>query len=94
MIVYNKITSTIASIRPEKRRQVLPPTIVQMRVNGCKKCKTFGLSAWIREVQIIYCTFERKSSEIDTWNRNIVIAATFVVAEKDSLSQSRLERKR
>ena len=50
-----------------------------MRVNGCKKCKTFGRSAWIREVQYIYGTFERKSREIGTWNRNIVIAATFVV---------------
>jgi hypothetical protein len=65
-----------------------------MRVNECKKCKTFCLSTWIREVQYIYGTFERKNSEIGTWNRNIVIAATFVVPEKDSLSQSRQERKR
>ena len=74
----------ISSIRPEKRWQVFPPTIVQMRVNECKQCTTFGLLAWIREVQYIYGTFERKNIEIGTWNRNIVIAATFVVPEKDS----------
>ena len=64
-----------------------------MRVHGCQKCETFGLSAWIIKVPCVYGVLEGKSNEIGTQKGNILIATTFAVPEKHGQSQSRLERK-